>query len=287
MPPQVKPSGGAFRKCTHCGAVYPSDHRTHRARACPGYSRIWAGDVRVKLFENLKVYGGNVKLMTVTGPGEAGGLSWDEDACRHLGPHTHSGLLGCRVHQAPGEAFNRRAPSWWTALHNEAAQAAHRLTGARPRLLVRIWEMQKRGVLHVHLVVGAGSLQERRSADVYQGELHDRAAKHGFGFVDRKDEVREAMAAAAYLASYFVKGKGKKATLQESVTVKGMPRSIAYVDPRLSRRSGITMRSLRLRRYAWCLWRSDELWQRFAEPVDIWWGLCEGWSLAKIAQEFI
>lgn len=52
-------------------------------------------------------------------------------------------------------------------------------------------------------------------------------------------------------------------TLTEAVTSRSMPPSIVYVAPELSQRSGITMRSLRLRRYAWQLWRTE------IEPRDL------------------
>jgi hypothetical protein len=106
-------------------------------------------------------------------------------------------------------------------------------------------------MLHVHPVVGSSTLGERQAADVYQQELASRAARHGFGFVDRKVQLRNPVAAAAYLSSYFVAGKKGKLTLRESVTTGSMPRSIVYVQPELSKRSGITMRSLRLKRHLW------------------------------------
>jgi hypothetical protein len=112
-------------------------------------------------------------------------------------------------------------------------------------------------MLHVHPVVGASSASERAAADVYQDELAERAARHGFGYVDRKRAIANPTAAAAYLSSYFVAGKKGKMTLREAVTSGRMPVSIVYVAPELSQASGITMRSLRLRRY---LWRLDDLW---------------------------
>lgn len=198
-------------------------------------------------------------MLTITAPGQEAGLRWDESVCSHLAPHRHSGKLGCRVLAAPAAAWNDRAPVWWRELHHDASQATLRLTGARPNLLIRPWELQRRGMLHVHPVLGASSLQERRSADVYTAELASRASRYGFGFVDRKEQLRDPVAAAAYLSSYFVSGrKGVgKLTLRESVTTGTMPPSIVYVKPELSRRSGVTMRSLRLKRY---LWRLGSAW---------------------------
>lgn len=273
MQAQANDPDAEFKTCRHCGRSFPSFQRRHRARDCPGYSKIWAGDVRVKLFAALTAYSESmqgrsigepqVRLLTVTAPGVEAGILWDEEHCSHLGPHKHSGTLGCIAAAAPAAAWNGAAPRWWRSLHNEASQATLRRVGRRPRLLARPWELQKRGMLHIHPVVGSSTVSERQAADVYQQELAARAARHGFGYVDRKIEVRHPRAAAAYLSSYFVSGRKGKMTLTEAVTSRSMPPSIVYVAPELSQRSGITMRSLRLRRYAWQLWRTE------IEPRDL------------------
>jgi len=271
----------------------PAWRRRHLARTCPSYSPIWAGDVRVKIFAALRAYAESVpsgvktrqvRMLTVTGPGVESGLTWDEAVCAHRGPHRHSGIEGCRVAAAPAAAFNKLAPRWWRSLHHEASQATLRRVGRRPALLVRPWELQQRGILHVHPVVGSSTVSERQAADVYQQELSARAARHGFGFVDRKVQLRDPVAAAAYLSSYFVSGKKGKMTLREAVSSSAMPTSIVYVHPDLSQRSGVTMRSLRLKRYAWRIWRQQ------IEPIgldaevsvlDVWAGLVEGKTLAQ------
>jgi hypothetical protein len=269
----------------------PSWRRRHLSRSCPGYSPIWAGDVRVKIFAALRAYAQavpagvepQVQMLTVTAPGQDAGLTWDEAACSHLGPHRHSGRLGCRVSAAPAAAWNERAPTWWRDLHHEASLATLRQVGRRPSLLVRPWELQQRGMLHVHPVVGRSTPVERAAADTYQRELAARAARHGFGFVDRKVELRNPVAAAAYLSAYFVSGKKGKMQLREAVASPAMPPSIVYVNPELSQSSGITMRTLRLRRYAWRLWRQHvEPHNLFEVTVaDIWAGLLEGKTLTQ------
>lgn len=247
----------------------------------------------MKMFAGLDAYGswysgrGRVRMVTITAPGVDAGLPWDEEHCRHLGPHRHSGELGCVVLAAPAAHFNRSAPAWWSELHRQARQAAKRAAAIGPEVLLRVWEHQKRGVLHVHVVVGYTTPAERRSVDAYVAELHRLAPRHGFGFVDRKRDVKEPSAAAAYLSSYFVAGKRGKLSLRETVQSKSMPRSIIYMAPWLSRRSGITMRSLRLRRYSWRVWRSlPEHAQGLLDVGTIWAGFCEGMTLAELAGEF-
>jgi hypothetical protein len=57
-----------------------------------------------------------------------------------------------------------------------------------------------------------------------------------------------AKAPAAYLSAYFVTGERNKITLQESVPIARMPRSIVHVSTSLTQTTGITMRELRFRR---------------------------------------
>ena len=59
--------------------------------------------------------------------------------------------------------------------------------------------------------------------------------------------------AAAYLSSYFVKGKGGKAALQENARNPHLPHMLIWVSPKLSRVTGVTMRNLRRCRQLWAV----------------------------------
>jgi hypothetical protein len=254
--PPRQPTG----TCPECGRLRWSQARTCRRRNCPGYAPIWAGDQRHKLFDNLKALGtlpqlatNGAALVTVTAPG-AGVLPWNRRACAALGEHTCSGKLGCRVHDRDAREWNRRAPQQWRRLHRLAYQ---RTKARSPRFWMpaRVWELQKRGVLHAHVVVPFGSGMEMAAAAFYVSQLHALAPRYGFGYVDRKLERMSSKAAAAYLSAYFVTGKKEKAQLHESVMAPGMPRSIVHVSNRLSQHTGITMRELRFRRFVWVRFR--------------------------------
>jgi hypothetical protein len=123
--------------------------------------------------------------------------------------------------------------------------------GLKPWVLTRVFEMQHRGVLHVHPVLAYGTYAERRAADRYLDLVDELAPHYGFGYSERKRRVMPARAAAAYLSAYFVTGKREKATLQKSVMAEGMPRSIVHVSVRLTQATGCTMRELRFRRFVW------------------------------------
>ena len=257
----VASSASEWRICDRCGGAIPTWMKRHRARRCPDYCELWAGDVRRKVFSALEAYEDDlrsrgvkeprVRLGAVTAPGVEAGLPWDMSVCAHRGPHRHSGLDGCRVLAEAAALFNERASAWWSELHHEASQAVLRKLGRRPVLLARVWELQKRGVLHVHPLLGYSTPAERAAADLYFRELGRLATAHGFGYLERKRKTMAAKASAAYLSGYFVKGKRNKLSLTETVKSADMPRSIVYVAPWLSQKSGWTMRSLRLKRYLW------------------------------------
>jgi hypothetical protein len=155
----------------------------------------------------------------------------------------------------------------------------------KPWLLVRVWEIQKRGLLHAHPVLAYSTPREKTSADRYLEVIDALRRQYGFGYVERKRRVREPRAAAAYLSSYFIAGKGSKISLEESVQSNWMPRSIVHVSKDLTQLSGVTMRTLRLRRYAWVLWRASDpsIWALTGlEPQDLWYGLREGVTLTEL-----
>lgn len=237
------------RICSGCGRrlIYGT---LCRRRTCPKYGPVWARDVRRVLFENLKA-SGSVVMTTVTAPGAAV-LPW---SCER--PHKHSGDLGCKVEPNAAHEWNLNARLQWSRLHRRLSQACKRHHGFNP-LLLRIWEEQKRGVLHLHVVLAFSPGAEQRAAQLYIEMLSERACEYGFGFVDRKvgrasGKVWDPSAAAAYLSSYYVRGKGAKATINQTVLSDQIPPSVFYVARRLLKKTGVTMRSLRLDRRMWAV----------------------------------
>lgn len=98
------------------------------------------------------------------------------------------------------------------------------------------------------------------TATVYLARLAELAPQYGFGFVHhspRHVKPQPAQNAAAYLSSYFVKGKRGKETLWESARSTAMPRSVVHVSVKLTQQTGCTMRTLRLKRAIHYVWRAD------------------------------
>jgi hypothetical protein len=177
--------------------------------------------------------------------------------------------LGLRGLDSPGaiRVWNGNAGPQWTRLHRAVQAAVLRRSGHRARLLAYGWQQQDRGALHLHLLLGDTLASERVANRLYIAELDRLSPKYGFGFVDRKPNVKEASQAAAYLASYFCEGKGKKITLRESAVSGELPRVPIYVAHVLLKQTGVTMRSLRLKRFFWV--RKGPGWLRLLDFLDL------------------
>jgi hypothetical protein len=110
----------------------------------------------------------------------------------------------------------------------------------------------------MHPVFAVSTPDDVRLGAAYFEEVARLAPRHGFGFVGRKLGVsRHIMAgerAAAYLlSSYFVRGKAEKATLSENARNPYLPRLLIWLTPRLTSKTGITMRSRRRCRQLWAV----------------------------------
>lgn len=253
MSEHVEPTG----RCPACGRGVYGGADFCKARTCPHYAPIWARDQQRKVFENLGAYsqaGAPATMLTVTGPGSAE-LPWDEAYCTRLGEHRCSGLLGCRVRADVAKSWNASASERWRRLHDRAATLAAREHGHRPLMLARAFEMQTRGVLHVHAVVGRGTGLQKRACDAYEAQLRRLAPRYGFGHVDTPTgRARSAREAAAYISSYLSRGKGTKLQLGETVRSQELPRSVIHVAVKLTMETGVTMRALRFRRLVYSRW---------------------------------
>jgi hypothetical protein len=267
-----------YAPCKHCGALVPQGHR-HFARWCPGNADLWAGDAEQKLYRNLELVG-SALMVTLTAPGIDGGLPWDLEACCHLGVHKHSGKLGCRVLPAAAELFNERCRSWWSDLWDAVAVGVNREHGRRPFMVAYVWEMQQRGVWHLHLALSTEGVGNRLAAESAASAIVERAPRYGFGtqtHVDRNRAEWGSGGVASYLAGYLIGGKGEKRPLRETVLTLAPAKTVVYVSNKLSVQTGITMRALRHKR--WLVHRIAclETWLRYAQIEVLYEAVREGW----------
>lgn len=268
--PRTLPARGrVYHRCT-CGRPIPEGVRRCSARTCPEFAPIWARDTRRRLLENLRIVRLTV-MFSVTAPG-ADLYPFDPQFCSHRPGTRCSGSSGCRVNPEMARAFNLRAGGWWSELHRAAKVRADRATGHKGKLLARVWEKQRRGLAHVHGVIAVSTPTERAWAEGYVSALRDLAPRKGFGFVDGWHKIGRKFwpgeQAGAYLSSYFVRGQGRKAPITENVLDGDLPRLAVFVGRDLTRRSGCTMRNLRLCRRLWA-WRKGLVEQHGLEEPEL------------------
>jgi hypothetical protein len=214
-----------------------------------------------KIRENLRAYGGHAVMLTLTAPGEDVGLIWDRSLCTHPPGEKCDGRRngkGCKVEAGAASWWNERSRAEWRALNRKCKQHADRAIrrlGAKRNggLLLYEWELQGRGVWHLHFVVGMETPVERAWAFAYVKAMRELGPRHLFGFVDAKPlhSPQVAERAAGYISKYLAKWNDD-GTLEISETVMAAGRTLLnYVSRDLTRKSCVTMRTLRLARVVW------------------------------------
>lgn len=191
---------------------------------------------------NLEAYGGPVMMIAITPPGKHV-LPWN---CPK--DHEHR-KHGCKVKRDYADVWAAHAPANWKKLREDARIATLRATGIKPTLIERVWEPQKRGVPHLHIVLGMGSELEKVAAHHFLDELEARSREHNFGFVQLHRNEMGAREAARYLVGYLLGRSRRKGTIRENIADPRMPRSLIWLTPRLTSHTLVTMRRLRYARW--------------------------------------
>lgn len=235
--------------------------RTCKRRCCPRCGNPWAQSWSKKIEVDLSAYDGPVCQIAITAPGAAdhrradgkviaGVLPW---ACER--DHDHR-KAGCKVQDRAAERWCETLPERWPRFR-DAARKRVRRAGLVPVLLVRVWEPQKRGVPHLHLVMGAAGV-DHVAAGKFARALHDLAPAYAFGFVDRKVTPVSRRVAARYIAGYLTGRSKKKSSIRDNISHPRMPTSLLWVSPVLTRQTGCTMRRFRYVRW-FVAWRADRV----------------------------
>lgn len=231
------------------------------SRYCAACGQRWQGDQRAQAVAASEVLPGGAALITVTAPGMA-----------YFGSLDAWGMTPMRVRY---DRWNKRARARWRQLHLYASRpmrAWAKKNGVEWRVWFRAWEFQKRGALHLHLVLPYGTDEERRFTDLYVWNLWNAAAEYGFGYVlggDRRHQPArgecpvvvpaDGPAAARYVCKYVASvgaGKGSMVEVAQRTAQRG---SVLYVSSTLTRASGVNMTKLRARRrimnaYPWAVY---------------------------------
>jgi hypothetical protein len=224
---------------------------TCKARYCERCGTPWGKDQRTRLAGNLKEFGGAVTVIAITAPG-ADVLPCSTETCGDKGPHKQRGKKGCRVDRAAALAWHESLPYRWSRLRDAARRAVKR-AGLEAPTLAQVWEMQTRGMAHVHVAIPYETDADKEAAQVFAEALDRLAPRWDFGFVDTKLVAWEKGAEAGYyLAGYLIGGRGKKPMLREVVREAAaggyfprLPSCLVYVSRTLTAATGLTMRNLR------------------------------------------
>ncbi len=177
-----------------------------------------------------------------------------------LGEHKHAGGLGCRVDSSISGRWNREAPAAWRRLHRRAYQETVRRHGSGSVvLLARVWELQARGLLHVHPVLGYEGAIQMAGARVPRTARGARAAVR-LRVRPQQARAREGDAGSERCGVPVVvlrEGPAREDGAMGLVRSSAMPRSIIHVSVKLTMRTGCTMRTLRLKRLLFVVWGVD------------------------------
>lgn len=233
-----------------------------RRRSCPTCGPAWVAMHSAKMRENLGALGGPFVLITLTAPG-ADVLPW---ACDRR--HKHEGAKGCQVDRQYAREWADQAPANWKKLRDSAKKAVKRADFDPVTLVIeRVWEPQKRGVPHLHVVAAARTPDELAAVEHFHAELRRLAPENGFGPQLHITKPMAAAEAARYLAGYLLGRSKKKGSIRENLDDPLMPRSLIWEATAIAslsehkrmvawrkrlglrRGTGVTIRMLRLARW--------------------------------------
>lgn len=198
-------------------------------------------------------------MLTLTAPGVDAGLVWDSAHCSHSADVACSGPRGCRVDPVVGALWNDASRKYWRELNRVCKQHADRelrRMGARSfkgHVLAYQWELQARGLWHLHFVVGVETPHEAAWASVYVQTMRRLAPTYLFGYVDANPlkRPRPAELCAGYIAKYLTKRRGDGSYGATETVLTAGRTVLTYVSRCLTQETGVTMRALRDARLLW------------------------------------
>lgn len=237
-------------------------------RTCPRVAPKYLRDRGDCLIAGLAQWRRACNMVTLTAPGRDR-FPFEPRHCRVRTRHRCSGALGCRVNEWDAARWNAAMLANWTAVRNVCQQLVRRAGLPVPLVLGFVTETHKRGLYHLHVIIGWEPTPEGRAGhDLFVRELASRCGDYDFGpnFDPGKPNRFVAEDAAKYAAKYVRPGEAKGSFIPalikvESVTPRhpdtGRLASVVrpvFVNHKLSAKSGVTMAFLRWCRYAFVVW---------------------------------
>lgn len=296
-----------FDLCPICRGRTPEGVRCKR-RQCPGYVGTYLRDQRAVLVAGLGEWSGRTCLLTLTAPG-ADRLPWDQSRCCHGPAVKCSGVHGCKVIERAAAEWNdgltKRLSDLLDAARERTARVHGREHGSQVVVLAYVLEAHRRGVLHVHLVLGyGGSAADRAALETFRRAVGKRRHRYRFGsnFNAGQPDRFSGRDAARYIGKYLRPDGAKESFLPLLAAVEAITprrrdrRGVArlarqlrpvFVNPKLTRASGVTIRSRRFCRHAH---RVDfgltndlllALWRNFG-PLQLVSDDAGGWNIVQV-----
>ncbi|CAA9285771.1 MAG: hypothetical protein AVDCRST_MAG93-3516 [uncultured Chloroflexia bacterium] len=178
-----------------------------------------------------------ILVVTLTAPG-VDRLPFAPERCRQRGAHKCGGRKGCRVARDHADHWNATLSSRFRKANDQARKRTSRLFRQQTPLLCRVFELQERGVFHVHLALAFASPRQRAEARAYVGALRETSLGQDFGLSLNVSPPRTGQEVADYLS------KG----LNKTVAHPLVPSQPVFVSTVLSQATGCTIRSILRRR---------------------------------------
>lgn len=227
--------------------------RSTRRSKCEHCSTIHRGDVAAvgrsgAIVDNPS---DRVYLLTLTGPG-ADVLPWDVSQCSHGVEVECSGKLGCVVDEHAAAVWHNDIGQRWSWFVTELRR---QLGDGVTVEFMKTWELQERGVLHLHALVRvSGVVTDRR----VRAAVRLSRARWGFGKQYKLDAINladpaGAARAAGYVAKYVSKGCDVLPSVRRLSMATGELRTGGIRPWSASRSWGMTMRDIRASRVAWAV----------------------------------
>ena len=164
------------------------------------------------------------------------------DRCALRASVLASGATGGRAagwSSSAAEQWNDLSRGWWRELNRVCKLRADRAVaklGAdyKGGLLLYQWELQSRGVWHLHFVVGLETAIERAWAIEYVKAMRELGPRYGFGFVDAKplrSPLLRRPTVPGHISKYLVKRQAD-GSFEVSETVKAAGRTLLnFAEP--------------------------------------------------------